>query len=340
MKLISFAVPCYNSAEYMDKCINSLLHAGEEAEIIIVNDGSTKDNTAEIADRYASEYPTIVKAVHQENGGHGQAVNSGLKNATGKYFKVVDSDDWLDTDALDKVMQTIRSFDDNSLPDAVLANYVYEHVYDNTRRFINYKKEFPVEKVFTFEQTKKLPTGKFLAMHSIIYRTELLKEINFELPKHTFYVDNIYIYSPLPYVKSFYYVDVDLYRYFIGRADQSVNESVIMKRIDQHIRVTEIILTSHDILPFKKDRKRLYKYMESFVLIMMDINSIYLIKEGSKESLEKKKALWQKLKETNPVLYKRLRRRFSGCLVGSNSKFVCSICKVIYNIARKIFKFN
>ena len=89
MKILSVAVPCYNSAEYMENCVNSLLKGGEDIEIIIVNDGSAKDNTAEIADRLASENPTIVKAVHQENGGHGEAVNTGLKNATGLYFKVV-----------------------------------------------------------------------------------------------------------------------------------------------------------------------------------------------------------------------------------------------------------
>ena len=94
MKLLSFAIPCYNSKDYMEHCIESILPGGDDVEIIIVDDGS-KDETAAIADRYAAEYPDIVKAVHQENGGHGEAVNTGLKNATGKYFKVVDSDDWV-----------------------------------------------------------------------------------------------------------------------------------------------------------------------------------------------------------------------------------------------------
>lgn len=98
MKLLSVAIPCYNSEAYMSKCINSLLIGGEEVEIIIVDDGSS-DRTAEIADDYAEKYPTIVKAIHQENGGHGQAVNTGIKNATGLYFKVVDSDDWVNQDA-------------------------------------------------------------------------------------------------------------------------------------------------------------------------------------------------------------------------------------------------
>lgn len=340
MKLITFAVPCYNSAEYMHKCIDSILPAGDDVEIIIVNDGSTKDDTAEIADRYQREHPEIIKAVHKENGGHGDAVNVGLKNATGKYFKVVDSDDWLDNSALLKLMETLRSFNEQTYPDAIIANYVYEHVYNDTRRVVDYRESFPIEQAFNFEESKTLPVGKFIAMHSIIYKTSVLKDINLELPKHTFYVDNYYIYAPLPRIDKFYYIDVDLYRYFIGRADQSVNEDVIMSRIDQHIKVTEYILASHDILKLKDDRPRLYKYMESFVLIMMVINSIYLIKQGTKESYANKKALWLKLKEQNPILYKRLRHRFSGCLLGSNSKIVCGICKLGYIISRKIFKFN
>ncbi len=98
MKLLTFAVPCYNSEAYMENCIRSLLPGGEDVEIIIVDDGS-KDGTAAIADRYAAEYPTVIKAVHQENGGHGEAVNAGLRNATGLYFKVVDSDDWVNLEA-------------------------------------------------------------------------------------------------------------------------------------------------------------------------------------------------------------------------------------------------
>lgn len=107
MKLLSIAIPCYNSQDYMEHCIETLLPGGEDVEIIIVDDGS-KDRTAEIADSYAEKYPTIVKAIHQENGGHGEAVNTGIKNATGLYFKVVDSDDWVDPEAYAKILATLR----------------------------------------------------------------------------------------------------------------------------------------------------------------------------------------------------------------------------------------
>lgn len=339
MKLITFAVPCYNSAAYMEKCINSLLKAdNEEIEIVIVNDGSTKDNTAEIADCYAAEYPSVIKAVHQENGGHGEAVNTGLKNATGKYFKVVDSDDWVDETALKKVMSAIRSFEGEGA-DAVVVNYVYEHTADGTTKVVDYKRILPENREFSFEETKKFPTGTFFAMHSLIYKTEVLKNCGLVLPKHTFYVDNIFVYTPLPFVKTFYYVNADFYRYFIGRDDQSVNEKVLMSRIDQHILVTEILIKTYDLNKIKEKSPKLYRYMSSFVHIMMTITSIYLIKIGDEASFAKKDKLWQLLKSSDEKLYKSCRRSFTG-LVASNDKLVNSFCKTVYTIVRKIFKFN
>ena len=108
MKIISFAVPCFNSADYMEKCVESLLPCGDDIEIILVDDGSTKDNTPEICDRLEKEHPGIVRAIHKPNGGHGSAVNSGLEAATGLYYKVIDSDDWLDNDAMNTIMPYLR----------------------------------------------------------------------------------------------------------------------------------------------------------------------------------------------------------------------------------------
>ena len=104
MKLLSVGIPCYNSAAYMANAIESCLVLGDDIEIIVVDDGSRKDNTLEIGKAYEAQYPGIVKCVHQENGGHGEAVNAGLRNATGMYYKVVDSDDWLDEESLCKVI--------------------------------------------------------------------------------------------------------------------------------------------------------------------------------------------------------------------------------------------
>lgn len=340
MKLISFAIPCYNSADYMDKCIQSLLKAGEEAEILIVNDGSTKDNTKEIADRYQAEYPTICKAIHKENGGHGDAVNCGIKNATGKYYKVVDSDDWLEESALRKVMDVIRSFEGKEeVPDAIIANYVYEHTYTNSQRVVQYRKKLPVNRLFDFEESKKFGTGQFLAMHSVIYRTQILRDINLELPKHTFYVDNIFVYTPLPFIKKFYYVDVDLYRYFIGRPDQSVQEAIQIKRNDQMLRVAKTMVSKYDVSSFKEDRPKLCHYMKEYSFIMVVLSSIFLIKEGTPEALENKKELWKYLKENAPYVYKKCKRKFTA-ITKYNNKFMLGVCKIVYAIARKKLKAN
>lgn len=155
MKLLSFAIPCYNSKDYMEHCIESILPGGDDVEIIIVDDGS-KDETAAIADRYAAEYPDIVKAVHQENGGHGQAVNTGLKNATGKYFKVVDSDDWVDLDSYKKILDKLREFEqEDTQIDMLLANYVYEKE-GARRKKVMRQTGFPRNEIFTWSDIKSI----------------------------------------------------------------------------------------------------------------------------------------------------------------------------------------
>ena len=142
-KTITFGIPCYNSAEYMDHCITSILEGSnyaDDVQIVVVDDGSTKDNTYEKALEWQNRYPNIVEAVHQENGGHGMAVLAALEHAKGLYFKVVDSDDWLDDDALSKLLSTLRDFEWRDMRvDLVITNYVYEHVEDNTQNVIDYK---------------------------------------------------------------------------------------------------------------------------------------------------------------------------------------------------------
>ena len=170
-KLLSFAIPCYNSAEYMEHCINTVIAGGDEVEVIIVDDGSTKDNTYEIAKRYEQEYPEIVKAVHQENGGHGDAVNTGLKHATGKFFKVVDSDDWVDSKSYKRMLATLRSFEEGEEPDMVIANYVYEKVGAKRKKVIHYENVFPVGQMFTWDDINigDFKVDQYILMHTVVY---------------------------------------------------------------------------------------------------------------------------------------------------------------------------
>jgi glycosyltransferase involved in cell wall biosynthesis len=339
VKLLSVAIPCYNSESYMRHCIDSLLPGGEEVEILIVNDGSTKDNTAAIADEYESRYPNICRAIHQENGGHGEAVNAGLRNATGIYFKVVDSDDWVDYSAYMEILNTLRGFvlGEKTL-DMLISNFVYEKQGVKRKKVMNYRTALPKNELFDWDDVKVFILGQYILMHSVIYRTELLKQCGLELPKHTFYVDNIFVYQPLPHVKTMYYLDVNFYRYFIGREDQSVNEQVMIGRIDQQIRVTKLMLGYYDVMKIKQ--RKLRRYTIRYLEIMMTISSILAIKSGSEENLEKKKELWQHLRKQNLKLFLRLRWGFMGQGVNLPGKGGMKFPIAIYQMTQKFFGFN
>lgn len=340
MKLITFTVPCYNSQEYMEKCIDSLLKGGKDVEILIVNDGSS-DNTASIADKYANEYPDIIKAIHQQNKGHGGAVNTGLENATGEYFKVVDSDDWVDELSLYKIIDILKKYRESETPiDLLISNYVYEHSEDNSQNAIDYNGVFPKDRIFSWKSMKKIDPVKYIIMHSVTYKTQILRDSGLKLPEHTFYVDNLLLYIPLPLTKHLYYLDTDFYRYFIGRSDQSVNEQVMVKRIDQQVRVTNLMLDSHDLEPIRESNPKLARYMVYYLSIMYTITTtLYAIKNDG-ESDKERNELWLRLKEKDPKAYKRIRyfsKAFFMSLPGGPGK---KISVGIYRIARKVYKFN
>ena len=339
MKLLSIAVPCYNSAAYMRNCIESLLTGGDRVEIIIVDDGSQKDNTLEIAREYEAAYPDIIKAVHQENGGHGEAVNTGLANATGLYFKVVDSDDHLDPEGLQKVLDKLEeySFKSNAL-DMMICNYVYDKEGARHKKVMAYRTALPMNRVFGWNEIRHFHAGQYILMHSVIYRTQLLKDCGLRLPKHTFYVDNLYVYYPLPYVRRVYYMNIKLYRYYIGRADQSVNEQIMIGRIDQQIRVTKLMLSSHDLMKIQPAKLR--KYMMSYFEIMMTISSILAIRSGSEENLAKRDELWEYLKENDRAVYRKLRGRAFGRISNARRKVDMKATDFIYRVTRRIYGFN
>lgn len=340
-KILTFAVPCYNSAAYMDHCVETLLTAGEDIEIILVDDGSVKDDTPQKCDEWQAKYPDIIRAIHQPNGGHGEGVNQGIRNARGMYYKVVDSDDWLDENALQKVMAKLRECAQWNEPlDLLIANYVYEHVEDNTQKVMGYRNVFPQDKVFTWDDIGRFRPSQYLLMHSVIYRTQLLRDCGLELPKHTFYVDNIFVYQPLPFVKSIYYMDVDLYRYFIGRADQSVNESVMVGRVDQQVRVTKLMMGAHDLKAVRAAHPKLGRYMRNYLAMMMTISSIFLNLDGSPEKLGAKTELWEHLRSVDPALHHKLKYRSLstvGVIPGYQGR---KLSVKLYRMAQKIYKFN
>ncbi|WP_455949715.1 glycosyltransferase family 2 protein [Eubacterium sp.] len=337
MKLLTVAIPCYNSQDYMEKSIRSALTGGDRVEVIVVDDGS-KDNTLKIAKKYQEKFPDIVKVVHQENGGHGEAVNTGIKNATGLYFKVLDSDDCLGKKALAEVLDLLEDMvsKDAGL-DMLITNFMYDKQGVKHKKIMKYKKAMPVGRMFGWDELK-FGTTQYLLMHSVIYRTKVLRECNMELPKHTFYVDNIYVFQPLPFIKNIYYLDVCLYKYFIGRDDQSVNENIMIKRLDQQYRVTRIMLDIYNNSEI--NHPNIDAAMVHYFDMMMCVPSILSILEGSKERLDDKERLWKDLKETNPLLYKKVRTSILGRTMNLPGKLGRKLSVIGYSITQKFFGFN
>lgn len=346
MKYITFAVPCYNSESYMRRCVDTLLAGGKDVEIILINDGST-DSTAGIADEYQLRYPDIVRAVHKKNGGHGSGVNKGLELAQGLYYKVVDSDDWLDIKSYQKLLARIKelcgegeSVSGTAVPDLFVCNYVYDHLDEGTSRAMDYRNIFPEEKMCTWNGIGRFRPSQYLIMHALMFRTDVLRRSGVKLPEHTFYVDNLFSYQPLPYVENIYYMDINLYHYYLGREDQSVNEKVLMKRIDQQIRVTEMVARSVDLNEVKIRYPKLASYMTRNISIMLSISSIHLLLIKTESAKAKRKAMWENIRAYNSALYYRLRYSTLSGLTYLPGKLGRKLTVGGYRFARKIYQFQ
>jgi len=321
----------------MRNCVDSLLAGGDEVEIIIVNDGST-DDTASIADEYLQRFPRMVKVVHQSNAGHGGAINTGLKNAGGLYVKVVDSDDWVNREAFKKVIETLASFPANAQPDMVISNYLYEKKGKKKKKVIRYSRIFPKNRLLTWEDTGNFRLGEYLLMHSLIFRLDLLKECALHLPDHTFYVDNYFAYVPIKNVETLYYLDVDLYHYYIGRDEQSIQEKTMIRRIDQQLSVNRLMVEAVDLHRIPPGKK--LNYLIHFLEIVTTVSSVLLLLEGTRISIEKKDALWLFIKEKDALLYDKLKKKALGWLLHLPTHAGRSLAILVYRISRFIVGFN
>ena len=343
MKLLSIAVPCYNSEGYMENCIRSLLVGGEEVEILIVDDGSS-DRTAEIADRLEAEHPGIIRAIHQPNKGHGGAVNTGIENATGLYFKVVDSDDKVRASAYKSILDVLRRFSgDEPALDMLISNFVYNKEDQNRHSVMEYRRCLPAGRVFSWDEANRFPVGKYILMHSVIFRTQMLRDSGLKLPEHTFYVDNIYVFNPLPYVERMYYLDVNFYYYFIGREDQSVHEDVMIKRLDQQARVNRIMIdhfTDPACQEMIGDRRTLRQYMFNYLEIITTVTSVLCLRSGAPEHLQLRDETWEYLRNRDEALWKKMRRRLLGRAMNVNRRLPRAAVITLYRIAQRIFNFN
>ena len=338
MKLLTLVIPCYNSAAYMERAIESALPCGEELDLILVDDGST-DATGEIADRYAARYPAIVRVVHQPNGGHGAGLNQGIRLGQGIYFKVLDSDDRLDPRYLPGLLDVLR---DHSAPDRQLDLLIHDYVYDREEKQavfgISYRDCLPPDRDLTWETVRHFPPWRQFMIHCMVYRLQLLRDMGLVLPEHIFYEDNLYIYRPLPYTKKLWYYPHPVHGYFIGRADQSVNDNVIIRRLDQVTSIATQMITSYRLEELDRLPRHLRGYMLSNLCGQLSTTCPIQYMAGEK-GLEQNRAMWEAIRAFDPALYRALRRKPLGrvtCLPGRVGR---GIIVFGFKTAHKIVKF-
>ena len=337
MKILSVVVPCYNSQDYMEGCIESILKGGDKVEIIIVDDGS-KDRTGEIADAYAAKYPEIVKVVHQENGGHGEGINAGLKIATGRFFKVLDSDDRFGEDAFKAYLESLEGPAYEA--DLVMTNYVYTYHDGRKNKRIHYRASFDAERLYnSWDETRKFRIKQYVTLHSSTFRTELMRESGMVLPKHVFYEDNVMVCTVLPLTNKIYYLDRDLYLYTIGREDQSVAEDVMTKRYKHQILAASLIFETCHLDEVKKKSKRLYQLMYHEMFMMYGIACVFARRSPEEDSDANLEKMWERAYAFDEKYAKKLRKSVL-CILNVKGKSGRRMADLVYRFAHSIVKFN
>ncbi len=336
MKLLTVAIPCYNSQDYMENCIRSLLPGGERVEIIIIDDGS-KDRTGAIADEYAAKYPSVIRVVHQENGGHGEGINQGLRHATGKYYKTVDSDDTVSGDFV-RFLDELEECDRQGGVDVFITNYHYVHADGKGDRSIVFSNALPEGRIFTWSETRPFRPDQILMIHTCTFRTDLLRRTGLEMPKHTFYEDNYMIYGNLRFVERLYYMNCDLYLYAIGREGQSVQEDVMKKRYMHQIRSTELCFHAFHFDEITDRRKRAYLKHEMF--IMFGIAILFTRLNNTQQAEDDIRKMWDNCRAFDRKWADYFRYRTALRLISVEGKAGAGFVKLIYRLAHRIVRFN
>ncbi len=291
-KILTISVAAYNVEPYIRENIESILSssARDDIEVLVVDDGG-KDESYEIAKGYESKYPDIIHAVHKENGGYGSVQNYSIAHATGKYFKILDGDDWMDTDGLTKLVEYLRSSD----VDAIITNYKKGPDKDTLRLYDLYNHIQP-EKVID-------PNTLDFAfcMWSLVLKTDIVKKSGLVLPEHTLYTDRIFSTIPFSYVETMYYLRIPVYCYRTGREGQSVSRESRIKHIDEYLNVTESLC--HHYADDKREHKE-YVLLKASSAYKVSIRALFLLPSTDKNK-RKLVTYENRVKKIAPDVYKK-----------------------------------
>lgn len=306
MKVLSFVIPAYNSEQFLDKCLPSML-ASEvlpKLEIIVVNDGS-KDRTAEIAKSYCTQYPDVVRLISQENKGHGGALNTGCAAAQGKYLKVIDADDWIVSENLPGFIALLEQCES----DAVLTHH---HTIDIGTGEVKHWRSYPQEfgKAYTFDQIMSdwRSFDRSLTFHGITYRTEFYHQRGHQLLEHVFYEDHEYATFPCCYAQSITPFDLFLYEYRIGDVNQSVSNTNQLKRIGHTEAVLQRMAEEYQTMP-ESDGKR-YAAMKIQGLLLSYLTTALLVNPDKKDGRRMAKDQIAKRQSDAPEAYSLAKRKY------------------------------
>lgn len=313
MKLLTVVVPAYNMERWLERCLDSLddVHMENYLEVVVVDDGST-DGTLAVARRFERKSPTVFRVVSQPNGGHGAAVNTGLREATGKYFRIVDADDWVNPEAL---LAVIRRMDDTDCDvfidekteiDAGTNRVTRSELPDGTE----YGKKLP------FEEVTDPRYARFLSMHTMSVRTQLLRDAKLQLLEHTFYVDMQFVLAASAFARTVCLMRERVYNYQVGNAEQSVFYLNYVKRYDQHDRVLKACIESRvaqaEALPAGRGA-----YMDAALALLARTQlKIALVFDPNRaQGRTRAKKLRAELKNAHPQIWRRTRTRYASGMI-------------------------
>lgn len=324
-KNLTISIASYNVENYLEKTLESLIiDSMDKLEVLIVNDGS-KDNTKIIAQKYCKKYPHTFKLIDKKNGGYGSTINSGIKEATGKYFKQLDGDDWYDTNNLEKLVNDIDRIDSDVIYTPFITVYEKdgsEEINNNT--IIKYKdKEYEIEKI--------IKESSILFMHNLAYNTKLLKNNKIKIDEHCFYTDTEYVSLPFMCAKTIYILDYPIYMYRVGREGQSVSTKGRKKHWAEHQRVSYTLMDFYKKKSPEMEQNKKEYYNKYFASIFASgIGNYLLTLEASKENFELIKKYDQDIKKVSEEIYDLMPKYSKAVITIRKNKYLLYKLLVVY----------
>ena len=298
-KTLSISIAAYNVEEFLKNTLDSLVapEIMDDIEVLIIDDDS-KDNTAAIGKEFVDKYPNSFKVISKPNGGYGSTINAAIDAATGQYFKTLDGDDWYDTENLVRFVKDLK----NMSADLILTPFTMVYEGTGEKQVISMERKYQ-EKNITFEQLPEALYSK-IKMHSVTYKTSILKENNIRIGEHCFYTDIEYISFPIVYVNDVNFLDYSIYQYRIGLEGQSVSDEGFRKHYKDHLRVVDRILEFYTINKENGLSKEKATFLFNILKALINTQyGIFFKLDNTEQTKHELIAFDTKLKQTNSMLY-------------------------------------